>query len=296
MINLRVNQPTNTNFKAAIKPNKVLVESAETVLKNAKPVTAALALATIVPASIKQKENDVEMISEDFIKNRKGKSLTEEEIQVYKDKWNYLSENKSLSEDNKIVAHSLCQNPNIDKDTALKSLASIRLLLKSAYDKKEQIGIFNRIIDSEKIPNEVLPNILASADQTKGLNNLTSFLDNFDFIYENIEPECYINFMRFKNQERKPDNYKPDKVSDEIIALNKSLKNGRLDALSFINRYSRSYYDFEREKSYTVTTTDQKKWQKEIDAYIKNGMTISDIAKKLGTTEDCINALRYLDI
>ena len=111
MINLRVNQPTNTNFKAAIKPNKVLVESAETVLKNAKPVTAALALATIVPASIKQKENDVEMISEDFIKNRKGKSLTEEEIQVYKDKWNYLSENKSLSEDNKIVAHSLCQNP-----------------------------------------------------------------------------------------------------------------------------------------------------------------------------------------
>lgn len=307
---LSINQ-SNTKFIKPIKKvmpfiaatmlaSTALVTSTETknsTKEDLKTIPTALALASMIPVGIKRKENDVEMISEDFIKTRKGKYLTEDEIQTYKDKWKFLNENNVLNENNKYIAHALCQNPNIDKNTALKSLFSLKHILDSSDIVKKQVRLSSMIINSEKVPNEALPDVLSCAEVKKGIDeyDVERFLKNIDFIYENIKPDRYYNFMRYANiklQKINPNNYKPEKITDEMVALYESVKRGYQQALIFVDKFLSISCDDEG-RFYIDSRNNAKDWQREIFFHLQNGMSVSDIAKKFNTTEDCINALRY---
>lgn len=278
-----------------------LITSSKSEIKteDRQSVPAALALATIAPAGLKRKKNEVEMISEDFIRIRKGKYLTEDEIQAYKDKWDFLNENNVLNENNKYIAHKLCQNPNIDKDTAFKSLFLLKHIINSSNDNNRKTRLSSMIIDSEKVDNKILPDTLYCALATGSVDeySMSRFLNNIDFIYENIKPECYSNFMKYSNiklQKIKPKNYKPEKITEEIIKLYESVVRGWQQANSFAQTFGRIGYDFERGCSYIETRKNTADYQKEIEIYLKNGKTVSEIADMYNTTEDCINALRFV--
>ncbi len=273
------------------------------VNENKQAVPAALAIASVVPLAGKRKENGIEMISEDFIKIRKGKYLTEEEIQAYKNKWNLLNENNLITENNKYIAHNLCQNTNIDEVTALNSLKQLAEVADERGGLNESpktiVKNCNIIINSDKIDNKDLPNVLSTVRSIMGEHDINAFLKNADFVIENIKPDCYKNFMDYYSNEREkldPRNYKDEKVTDEMVSKFESIKKGRSEARRLVHDQDCvKAFSFNKTNGYYWGIRDALKTFKfEIETFKKQGLGVSDIAQRLNTTEDGVNALEYV--
>ena len=242
------------------------------------------------------------MISEDFIKIRKGKYLTEEEIQAYKNKWNLLNENNLITENNKYIAHNLCQNPKIDEATALKCLEKINDFADERdglnSSPKRIASNCNIIINSDKIDNEHLPKVLSAVRNHMEESYINSFLKDADFIIENIKPDCYKWFMNDRNEQEKADprNYKQEKVTDEMISKFESIKRGRSEARRLIHSHdSVQAYSIDKTNGYYWGIRDLlRTYKNEIKVFKQQGLSVSDIAQRLNTTEDGVNALEYV--
>jgi hypothetical protein len=272
------------------------------VNENKQAVPAALAIASVVPLAGKRKENGIEMISENYIKIRKGKYLTEDQIQAYKNKWNLLNENNLITENNKYIAHNLCQNTNIDEVTALNSLKQLADVADERGGLNESPNTItkncNIIINSDKIDNKFLPDVLSAIRGYMEEYYIYSFLKDADFVMENIRSDCYKWFMNSRNEQEKldPGNYKQEKVTDEMISKFESIKKGRSEARRLIHSQDsvQEYISSRTNGYYWNIETELNRLKYEIKAYKKLGLSISEIAQKLNTTEDCVNALEYL--
>lgn len=270
--------------------------------KEESSVPAAIALATMIPAGVKRKRNKVEMLSDEFIQVRKGKYLSEEEIQAYKDKWNKLNSENLITKKNKHIAHALCHNPKIDEKTAINCLKKIANFADVHYglndSPKEVSRNCNIIINSDKIDNKFLPDVLSAIRGYMEEDYIYSFLKDADFVMENIRPDCYKWFMNSRNEQEKldPGNYKQEKVTDEMISKFESIKKGRSEARRLIHSQDsvQEYISSRTNGYYWNIETELNRFKFEIKAYKELGLSISEIAQKLNTTEDCVNALEYV--
>lgn len=280
--------------------------------KEESSVPAAIALATMLPAGVKRKKNEVEMLSNEFIQVRKGKYLSEEEIQAYKDKWNKLNSENLITQKNKYIAHTLCHNPKIDEKTAINCLKKIANFADEHFGLNDSPKKVTRncqiIINSDKIKNENLPDILSTVRGNMQECYIDSFLEDTDFIIENIRSDCYKYFMdsHYEQEKLDPGNYKQEKVTDEMISKFESFKKGRSEARRLIRSkdsvqknirsitigYERHIY---KTNGYEMHIEDElNKLKKEIKTYKNYGLNMSEIAQKLNISEDCVNALEYL--
>lgn len=240
----------------------------KTASEKTQAIPATLALATMLPTGTKRKENEVEMISEDYIKIRNGKYLTENEIQTYKDKWEFLSKLNVLSEENKYIAHNLCQNPKIDKTTALKCLIATADYLKSS-DSIYKSRFCNMIINSDEIPNEVLPKALSSIN---------------DFHYSN---ECQIQSLI----KQFTPGYEESTTPEYLKNLPSVTTKGFQEANAIVRETVGLNFDYEKGKFYIEGVDYTNDYKKEILIHLQNGKTLAEIAKEYGLSEECVNAL-----
>ena len=287
---------------AMLAATALVVDSKAETAKEESSVPAAIALATMIPAGVKRKKNEVEMLSDEFIQARKGKYLSKEEIQAYKDKWNKLNSENLITKENKYIAHALCHNPKIDEITAINCLKKITNFANEHYglnDSPKKVSRnCNIIINSDKIDNKFLPDVLSAIRGYMEEYYIYSFLKDADFVMENIRSDCYKWFMNSRNEQEKldPGNYKQEKVTDEMISKFESIKKGRSEARRLIHSQDsvQEYISSRTNGYYWNIETELNRFKFEIKAYKELGLSISEIAQKLNTTEDCVNALEYL--